>query len=138
MSDRRVRAGFWAAAIFNIAGMLIFSKAFTNELLFTTDPQMFSRPGCVLVMVWGLAYLAQSRTWREAPAISAVFALEKFIYAGWWIVWISQYAATLASLFERDLLTGAFYSLYGAGDAAFGVFFAIAAFKARRAPRLDS
>lgn len=132
MSDRFVRAGFVAAAIFNIAGMLIFSKAFTNELMFATDPQMFSRPGCVLVMVWGLAYLAQARNWREAPAISGVFALEKFIYAGWWMVWISRHAATLGYLFEQDLLAGAFYSLYGAGDAAFGLFFTWAAWRACR------
>jgi hypothetical protein len=126
----RTKAGFLAAALFNIGGILVFSKAFTNAALFETDPVMFSRPGCVLVIVWGLAYAAQSRTWRQAPAISAVFALEKFFYAGWWLAWLMTH--DLAPVFERDALAGAFYALYGAGDAAFGLFFVLAAWRARR------
>lgn len=126
----RTQAGFWAAAVFNIAGMLVFTRAFTNDALFEADPLMFSQPGCVLVIVWGLAYAAQSRSWRQAPAISAVLSLEKFIYAAWWLYWLSTH--DLTPVFERYAMAGAFYALYGAGDASFGVFFAMAALRARR------
>ncbi|MBI5366032.1 MAG: hypothetical protein HZA54_03265 [Planctomycetes bacterium] len=132
MNDARIRLGFVAAAAFNIGGILVFTRALTNQAIFATDPAMFSRPACLLVMVWGLAYAAQARSWRAAPAISAVFALEKFIYAAWWCVWLAHRGGELAALAERDLPAGVFYAVYGAGDAAFGLFFAWAAWRARR------
>ncbi|MBI3272723.1 MAG: hypothetical protein HYZ53_27295 [Planctomycetes bacterium] len=133
--DAGVRLGFVAAAAFNLGGILLFTRAFTNRAIFETDPAMFSRPACLLVMVWGLAYAAQSRSWRAAPALSAVFALEKFIYAAWWGAWLWNHGGELAVLAERDRLAGMFYGSYGAGDAVFGVFFAWAAWQARRRAR---
>ena len=130
--DRRFRAGFYAAAAYNIGGLLVFSKGFTNTVLFDTDPVLFSIPGCLLVMIWGLAYAAQSRSWRSGPAVSAVFALEKAFYAGWWVWWLAENHARLPDIYAADALAGAFYSVYGLGDAAFGVFFAMAAAVALR------
>lgn len=127
--------GFYAAAIFNIVGIVVFTRAFTNAVLFEADPFMFSRPGCVVVMVWGLAYAAQARTWAQAPAISVVFALEKLVYVIWWALWLSHHGADLAELFGRDAMAGVFYASYGAGDAAFGLFFAWAARQAVSARR---
>jgi hypothetical protein len=128
----RMAWGFWAAATYNIAGMLIFSKVLTNTVMFEADPLMFSRTGCLLVMVWGLAYLAQSFSWRTGPAVSAVFALEKAIFAGWWVLWLANHAGEIPALLQNDFFAGAFYSVYGLGDAAFMVFFAVAAVMARR------
>ena len=51
MHDLRIPFGFYAAAAFNIAGMALFSKGLTNTVLFDTDPAMFSRPACLLVMM---------------------------------------------------------------------------------------
>jgi hypothetical protein len=131
MTDR-MTWGFWAAAAYNIAGMLVFSKVLTNTAMFEADPLMFSRPACLLVMVWGLAYLAQSFSWRTAPAVSAVFALEKAIFAGWWVIWLVGHATEIPALLQQDFFAGAFYAVYGLGDAAFMVFFAAAAVLARR------
>jgi hypothetical protein len=130
-ADARVRAGFYAAAGYNIAGTLLFSKGFTNTVLHETDPVLFSVPGCLLICVWGLAYLAQSRSWREGPAVSAVFAVEKLFYATWWVSWLALNAGRLGEIAAADPLAGAFYALYGAGDAAFCLFFAWAALRAR-------
>ncbi|MFN7147390.1 MAG: hypothetical protein ACK4YP_26720 [Myxococcota bacterium] len=128
-----VTRGFQAAAAFNLVGMGVFSKGLTNTVLFETDPEMFSRPGCLLVMVWGLAYLALARTWRASPAVAAVFAVEKLVYVAWWGAWMARHAGDLPAVLERDLLAGVFYAAYGLGDAAFMVFFAWAALRARAA-----
>ena len=133
MNDDRVKLGFFSAAASNIVGMAVFSKLLTNTVLFETDPAVFSLPGCVLIMVWGLAYAAQSRSWRVAPAISAVFAVEKRLFAGWWLAWMAKHSGELPEIAARDPLAAAFYGAYGAGDGAFMLFFAWAAWKARSA-----
>lgn len=129
--ERFVPTMFLAAATYNIAGMLLFSRLFTNTALHAADPVMFSVPGCVLVMVWGLAFAAQSRYWRMAPAISAVFAVEKTVYVVWWLLWLSRSGERLGELFADDWMAGSFYAVYGAGDAAFGAFFVYAALRTR-------
>ena len=127
-----ISRGFYAAAAFNLLGMGLFSKGLTNTVLFETDPVMFSRPACLLVMVWGLAYAAQAHAWRVSPAVTAVLALEKLVFAAWWAVWMERHAADLTAVAARDALAGAFYGAYGLGDAAFMVFFAVAAARAVR------
>lgn len=129
--DTWITRGFWAAAAFNIVGMAVFSKLLTNTILFETDPEMFSRPACVLVMIWGLAYLAQSLSWRSAPAVTAVFVVEKAIFAGWWGFWLWGHASQVPEIMARDLLAGSFYAVYGAGDAVFMVFFAFVSLRTR-------
>ncbi|MDP2310914.1 MAG: hypothetical protein Q8P18_33150 [Pseudomonadota bacterium] len=131
MNDSLVRIGFCAAAAFNIAGMLVFTRLFTNEVLFATDPGLFSQQGCILVIIWGLAYLAQAASWRAAPWISAVFAVEKVFFAGSWLLWMSREAHRLPEISAADPLAGAFYGLYGVGDGLFAGFFAWAFIKAR-------
>ena len=133
MQDDRVRYGFYAAAAFNIVGMTVFSKGLTNTELFAVDAEVFSLPGCVLIMVWGLAYAGQSAAWRVAPAVTAVFALEKLLFAGRWLWWMAAHASELPAITARDPLAGAFYGAYGLGDAAFMVFFAWAAWRAQAA-----
>ncbi len=130
MSDRLITGGFWAAAAFNVVGILSATDGLTNEVLFSVDP-LFSRGGCLAVMVWGLLYAAQSRTWRVAPAITAVLAVEKAFYAGWWAVWLARHGSELPALTAADPSVASFYRTYGAGDAAFAVFFAYAAWRAR-------
>jgi hypothetical protein len=132
MNDLRVRIGFYAAAAFNIVGMLVFTRLFTNDVLFATDPSLFSRQGCALVIIWGLAYLAQSLSWRVAPWISAVFAVEKVFFAGSWLVWMMGNAHRLPEIAAEDTLAGSFYGLYGIGDALFAGFFVWAFLKARK------
>lgn len=133
MNENFVRLGFYAAAAFNIVGMLVFSRGLTNTTLFEVDPGLFSIQGCILVMVWGLAYLAQSVSWQAAPAISAVFALEKVFFVGAWLVWMSRYAHMLPEISAKDSLAAGFYGLYGVGDGLFALFFGWAAVRAWRA-----
>jgi hypothetical protein len=132
VTDDRVRYGFYVAGAFNIVGILFFTRLFTNRVLFETDPALFSSAGCAVIVLWGLAYIAQSASWRQAPWVSAAFAIEKLFFAAWWGAWLASDGHRLAEIRAADMLAGAFYGLYGAGDALFMVFFAWAALRARR------
>lgn len=119
-----IKIGFASAAAYNIVGITLFSRGFTNEVLFTTDPALFSRAACVVVAIWGLAYLSLAPHADKAPYVSLAFALEKAFYAAWWLRWIIGHSAQIPDIAAHDPLAGSFYAVYGLGDASFMVFFA--------------
>lgn len=123
MNHNLIKNGFLASGIINVGGMLLFSKGLSNELLMATDPVLFSLPGCLSIILWGLAYIACRNAVFTAPYIALVFALEKLLYVVIWGIWLSQFGHTLPHLFEQDLLTGLFYAIYGANDALFMLLF---------------
>ena len=129
--DGLVTVGFWVAAGFNVVGMLVSTDGLTNEVLFSVDP-LFSRGGCLAVLCWGLAFAAQARSWRVAPAVSAAFAVEKSFYAAWWANWYRAHGSDLPALTAADPSVASFFRVYGPADAAFAVFFALAAWRAAR------
>jgi len=104
-------AGILAAAAYNFC-ILLVTKGLTSKSFFKVDP-LFDRNGCVLVLVWGLAYLSTAWSYSHTPWTMAVFALEKAFYAAHW-------ARTVRSLKlpKGDFLSTFFFSLYGLGDAA--------------------
>lgn len=116
----------------NIVGALVFSAGFTNHYLTELHPAVFSWLGWVSVMLWGAAYIAVARRYREVPAIVAVFAVEKLVYVGTWLLWLSDMPVSWRTLFDRSLLTGAFFAVYGLIDLAFGLFFTWVAVTTRR------
>jgi hypothetical protein len=135
LSNRAITIGFLVAAAYNIAGMLIVTRAFTSETFFNVDPQLFSRPGCLLVMIWGLVFAAQSRCWKRAWQVSAALVVEKLFYVGWWVAWLVPRTAGLGDLWDADPLSGFFFSAYGLGDALFAALFALAAYRGSREGR---
>jgi len=116
-------AGILAAAAYNFC-ILLVTKGLTSKSFFKVDP-LFDRNGCVLVLVWGLAYLSTAWSYSHTPWTMAVFALEKAFYAAHW-------ARTVRSLKlpKGDFLSTFFFSLYGLGDAASGALFAAVFFAA--------
>jgi len=56
------------------------------------------------------------------PWLIAVFVIEKILYVIVYLSWISN--NSLYEVFEKDTLAGIFYTIYGANDFLFGVFFA--------------
>jgi hypothetical protein len=124
-----ITMGFWLAAANNIVGVLVVSKLFTNALLTSLDPAVFSWLGLVSIMLWGLAYLSVSKAYQFVPYLILVFFVEKMIYTATWLIWLSKNAGSRASIYSESPLTATFYSLYGAGDFAFGVFFLWVAIK---------
>jgi hypothetical protein len=123
------RLGFQAAGLVNVAGVLLFSKAFTNEALISKSPVVFSRFGLVCIVLWGLAYLAVARRHQQVPLLVAVFAVQKFMYTGTWFSWIHRFGSELPRLFSESPLAAVFYTVYGPTDLLFGIFFATVAMR---------
>jgi len=127
-----ITKGFWLAGAVNVLGMLAVSRLFTNTRLVELDPVVFSWMGQVAVVLWGLAYWAVARSYRQVPRLLWVFVAEKMVYAGAWAVWLGANGSRLPALLSESPATAAFYAGYGAIDFAFGIFFAWAAVRARK------
>jgi len=123
--------GFWIAGAFNILGVLVFSKFFTNALLSSIDPRVFSWFGLVAIMLWGGAYCSVAKSYSFVPYLVLVFFVEKMIYATVWLMWITKHGNMLPSIFSESPLTATFYAIYGACDFMFGLFFLWVAIKLR-------
>ncbi len=120
MNPKLIKYGFILAAVMNFS-VLIFSRGFTNSAINQADPVVMSNFGLLMIVTWGLAYLAAS-TAANIKWIAGVFALEKLIYGVIWINWLM--ANSLGVVYEADLMAGLFYSIYGLNDLAFMFFFA--------------
>jgi hypothetical protein len=129
LADRVVTIGFLLAGSYNVLGILIVSKLFTNQLLSVIDPVVFSWFGQVAILLWGFAYWSIARSHQQVPYLLLVFCLEKMLYAGTWLVWILEKSSTLPTIAAESPLTASFFAGYGAGDFAFGLFFGWLALK---------
>lgn len=126
LNEAFYRKGIIAAGLVNVIGILLISKAFTNDVLTQADPIVFSKFGCLMIMVWGLAYISMANNFQKAPMILLVFALEKVAYTGAWLVWIVTSPAEISALIGQDFMVGLFYATYGLNDLAFAVLFYMA------------
>lgn len=104
--------------------MLIATLGFTSPVVAQYYPSVFSDFGMVAIMLWGLAYIAVSGSYAAVPWLVAVFAIEKAAYVMTWLVWIKASTGALGAIYEQSFAAGLFYTVYGANDLAFGVFFA--------------
>src|SRR5215469_10099630 len=115
--------GFLLAGAWNVIGILTFSRFFTNRLLATIDPAVFSWLGQVSIVIWGLAYLSVARSYPYVPWLLVVFFVEKMVYGVTWLKWMITKGKTLPKIASESFFTAAFFSIYGAGDLVFGFFF---------------
>ena len=120
---------FWMAGAYNVLGVLLFSKVFTNRLLASLDPVVCSWLGLVSIVLWGFAYASVARSYPTVPCLLLVFFVEKMIYTTTWLIWLIKNRDRLPSLFSESPLTAIFFSTYGAGDFVFGLFFLWVAIK---------
>ena len=121
MNRKFINIGLIAAAMMNISGVLVFSRAFTNVAINNADPVVMSNFGLIMIVVWGFAYLSAATIRSDIRWLAGAFALEKLVYGVVWIKWIS--ANSLAELYSRDVFAGIFYSIYGVNDLLFMLFF---------------
>lgn len=121
--------GFWLAGAYNVLGMLLFSKFFTNPILAAVDPVVFSQFGQLAIILWGLAYCSVARAYSQVPLLVLVFAVEKLVYSLIWLNWMVHRGHTIPAIAEDSMLSALFFSVYGAGDFAFCVFFAWVAWR---------
>lgn len=117
-----IRNGLIAAGLMNVGGVLVFSRAFTNVAINNADPVVMSNFGLLMILVWGLAYLGAAAITSKMKWLAGAFALEKLVYVVVWLKWLSE--NSLAQLYSEDLFAGVFFSIYGANDLLFMLFFA--------------
>lgn len=128
-----IRNGFLLAGLINILGPTLASSFFTDPTLSTIDPGAFSTLGLIIIMIWGLAYWSVANRWQQVTWLVAVFALEKLVFAFYWLSWVVQPGIDVASIFAESLLVGLFYSSYGPLDGLISLFFFVVFLKARQA-----
>ena len=123
MSNKTIKNIFFLAGVINILGVIIFSEFFTNEILIETDPIVMSKFGLIMITIWGLAFIATAYHFNKNRWIVGVFCIEKMAYVIAWCIWYYNKEFTFGSLFEKDLMSGLFYSIYGLNDLLFLLFF---------------
>lgn len=121
MNRKLVKNGVIAAAIMNIGGVLVFSRAFTNVAINNADPNVMSNFGLLMIVVWGLAYLGAAFINSNIKWLAAAFAAEKLVYVVVWVTWLLE--NSLAPIYSIDVFAGLFYSIYGLNDLFFLLFF---------------
>jgi hypothetical protein len=122
LKNTHISKGFVFAGLANMTA-LIFSRGFSNPVIPEFDPVVMSNFGLVMILVWGLAYISVAKNYHQVKWLVAVFAFEKFIYGLVWINWILNHS--LSAVYEKDLLAGLFYSIYGINDWLFFLFFLV-------------
>lgn len=122
MNKKLVKNGLIAAALMNIGGVVIFSRAFSNVAINNADPIVMSNFGLVMIVVWGLAYLGAAAISSNIKWLVGAFAIEKLVYVVVWMRWHLE--NSLAQLYSTDVFAGVFYSIYGLNDFVFMLFFA--------------
>ncbi|WP_309610144.1 hypothetical protein [Flavobacterium sp.] len=120
LKDATITKGFVLAGLMNMS-VLIFSRFFTNETIAEFDPVVLSNFGLIMIVIWGLAYMSIAKNYQSVKWLVAVFAIEKFIYGFVWIKWLLN--NSISDVYEKDVMAGLFYSMYGVNDWLFFVFF---------------
>ena len=64
MSDGLIRKGFILAGLSNILGVLVCSRAFTNDVMMQTQPGVMGLFGLVCIVLWGLSLIHISEPTR--------------------------------------------------------------------------
>lgn len=118
-----IKPVYLLAGFINIIGIPFFTKIFSNDYLSQIDPSTFSKTGLIVIILWGLAYVAVANNYTKVPYVSLVFGIEKIFYGIVWIVWINNNISEIPTIFRNDAITGVFYSVYGINDLLFGFFF---------------
>ena len=64
MTDKMIYKGFLIAGLSNILGVIICSKAFTNDVMLTTQPDVMGYFGLISIILWGLAYISVCKSYN--------------------------------------------------------------------------
>tara|TARA_B100000767_G_C19753841_1_gene531993 strand:+ start:1868 stop:2278 length:411 start_codon:yes stop_codon:yes gene_type:complete len=116
-----IEKGFVISGIINIGGVMIFSRFFTNTAIPEADPVVMSNFGLLMIVLWGLVFIATSKKYKHLKWLIGVFVIEKLIYGLNWTYWILN--NDLSSIYSQDWMAGVFFSTYGLNDWFFFLFF---------------
>ena len=95
--------GFIAAGCVNLFAVLIFSRFFTNPGIAEFDAQAMSNFGLLMIMVWGLVFIAVSKNFEKVKWLVGVFVIEKLIYTTQWLLWMKHH--NLSEVFAKGDVT---------------------------------
>lgn len=132
MTDKMIHRGFIFAGLSNILGVIICSKSFTNDVMLATQPDVMGYFGLISIVLWGFAYISVSKSYNQVRWLVSVFVIEKLAYVIAWLALVSS--RTLSSIYEQDVLAGVFYTIYGANDFIFMLFFGFVFLKRGQLP----
>ncbi len=121
MTDNLVRKGFILAGLSNILGVVICSKAFSNQVMLETQPSVMGLFGLIGIVLWGLSYIAVSSSYKNVKWLVGVFVIEKLAYVIAWLSFITS--QSLNAIYAQDVLAGIFFTIYGINDFLFMLFF---------------
>lgn len=127
-----IRKGFIIAGLSNILGVIICSKAFTNDVMLATQPDVMGYFGLISIILWGLAYISVCKSYNQVRWLVGVFVIEKLVYVIAWLAFITSHS--LSAIYELDVLAGVFYTIYGANDFIFMLFFSFVFLKRVQVP----
>ncbi|MDC0887313.1 hypothetical protein OAS19_05945, partial [Altererythrobacter sp.] len=74
MTDKLISRGFIFAGLSNILGVLLCSKALTNDVMMAAQPGVMGLFGLIGILLWGLAYIAVSKSYAQVKWLVGVFA----------------------------------------------------------------
>lgn len=120
--DNIIQKGFIFAGLSNILGVLICSKLFTNETIMETQSAVMNYFGLISIILWGFAYIAVCKTYKQVRWLVGLFVIEKLAYVVVWMGFITT--QSLSTVYDKDFMAGIFYSIYGVNDFLFMIFFA--------------
>ena len=123
LSKEFIKKGLYLSGIMNISGVLIFSRFFTNKVINEADPVTMSNFGLLMIVVWGLVFLAIVPKWENLKWVIGVFFIEKIIYGLTWSKWIMS--NDLSSVYKEDMMAGIYYTIYGLNDWLFCIFYLV-------------
>ena len=130
--EKIIHKGFIAAGLSNILGVIICSKAFTNDVMMAAQPDVMGYFGLISIVLWGFAYIAVSKNYNQVRWLIGVFVVEKLAYVIAWLSFITS--RSLSSVYDQDALAGLFYTIYGANDFIFMLFFSFVFLKRGHVP----
>lgn len=84
MPNKLIRNGLLAAGLSNIFGVLTLSRFFTNHAIPEADPMVMSNFGLLMIVVWGLFFVASSRSFETMKWVFGAFMIEKLVYVITW------------------------------------------------------
>ncbi|PNW27047.1 hypothetical protein [Formosa algae] len=118
-----VKKLMYLSGMMNIGGVLVLSRFFSNKVINEADPVVMSNFGLLMIVVWGLSFLAMAPKWDHLKWVIGAFVIEKFIYGFVWTKWLMN--NNLSDVYEQDMMAGIFYTIYGANDWFFFIFYLI-------------
>nr|WP_321224673.1 hypothetical protein [uncultured Psychroserpens sp.] len=126
ITSKTITKGFIIAGLMNMS-VLIFSRLFNNQFIAQSDPDVMSNFGLLMIVIWGLAYVAVAKNYKHVKWLVLVFAIEKLIYGINWINWMIN--NSVSEVLNKDIMAGTFFSIYGINDWIFCFFFLFVFFR---------